>query len=116
MNVYLKVKIKSLAAEAKIIRAEERKSSKSLDHAKTPEARDKANARYCGLRGHRTGIVREEARYSLIAYGYLRSVPYAAIETTERTPDWERVMKIAQRFGAPRNLTPTALEEWAATE
>jgi len=110
VKVYLKVKIKSLATEARIIRMEERKSlAQSRKKGTTP------HMAYWGLRSHRTGIVREEARYSQIAYAYLRGRPYRITEKTDRTPDWARVVKVVSRFGGPTNLTPTALEDWAAT-
>lgn len=63
----LKVKIKSLAEEAKIIRTEEKKlpgpSAKRME-----------------LHEHRVGKVRHCARYALLAYGYLRGKPYRIIE------------------------------------
>ncbi len=59
MKTYLKIKIKSLAAEARIIRQEEKKWPGPSDVR-------------LGLREHRIKDVRREARAALLAYGYLR--------------------------------------------
>lgn len=67
--VTLRVKIKSLAHEARIIRAEEQKA--------------KAMRRpwlFKLLYWHRIGDVRYHARYAQLAYGYMRGVPYRVIE------------------------------------
>ena len=61
----LKVKIKALAAEARIIRREERRSSGWL--------RDQ-------LASHRMVTVRNEARASLLAYGFIRGKTLAQME------------------------------------
>jgi len=68
-RIYLKVKIKSLAAEARIIRHEEAKARKW-----------KNTALRVGLAGHRRGIVRSAARHTHLAYGFLRGRPYKAME------------------------------------
>lgn len=68
----LKVKIKTLAIEAKMIRKEELKSRK-----------------YClidRLRNHRVGLLRDEQRATLLAYGYIRRKTYRQIEATGRSP------------------------------
>lgn len=83
---FLKVKVKSLAAEAAIIRLEESRARGAL--------RDE-------LRAHRQRDVRVEQRASQLAYGYLRGVPRAAIEPGARSePDWDRVERMVKRFGA----------------
>jgi hypothetical protein len=85
MKTYLKIKIKSLAAEARIIRGEERKWPGPLR---------------AGLRKHRLRDVRAEARYALLAYGFLRHRPLAAVEGKARSePCWERVQKLAEKYG-----------------
>lgn len=86
-RTYLKVKIKSLAAEAKIIRTEERR------------ARRPALKR--GLQDHRKGIVRTEARHTHLAYGFVRGLEYHQMEsTTHEAPNWEKVRKMVERYGA----------------
>ena len=86
-RVYLKVKVKSLAEEAKIIRREEKR-------AKLLSIR-------IGLREHRIGIVRHEARHSHLAYGFLRGRAYLEIENkASEAPDWAKVRKMVEKFGS----------------
>lgn len=83
-KVYLKVKVKSLAEEARIIRKEEK--------------RNKEFQR--GLKDHRTGIVREEARHTLLAYGFLRGRSYHQIEHKDsKAPNWDKVKKMVEKYG-----------------
>lgn len=92
---YLKVKIKSLAAEAQIIRAEER----------VWKAREISEGRptFFGLRHHRVIDVRNEARVALLAYGFIRGVSYARMEGpgTKSWPNWTRVAQLVAKYGAP---------------
>jgi hypothetical protein len=100
-KVYLKIKIKSLADEAKIIRHEERiyktkgyealTQLRKLDSEGGDATEDalvllgRTNKNYKlfnGLKEHREGIVRSETRAALIAYGFLRGKPYQAIENS----------------------------------
>ncbi len=86
-RTYLKVKIKSLAAEAKIIRLETKR-------AKRASIRD-------GLALHRKGAVRFEARHTHLAYGFLRGREYRQIEQKAHTPpDWDKVRRMIERYGA----------------
>ncbi len=85
-RTYLKVKIKSLAAEAKIIRLETKR-------AKRASIKD-------GLALHRKGIVRFEARHTHLAYGFLRGREYRQIENKAReAPDWAKVRKMIEKYG-----------------
>ena len=87
MKTYLKIKIKTLAAEARIIRAEEHK---------WPGPSTMRN----NLHHHRVISVRHEARASLLAYGFLRGHTYQRMEKTSHTkPYWKRIESIAERFG-----------------
>lgn len=87
---FLKVKIKSLSAEAAIIRLEETRSSGELRSA---------------LRGHRQWNVRREQRATQIAYGYLRGRSFTQIEPKPRTtPDWTRVEAMVKKYGTPALL------------
>lgn len=87
MKVFLKVKIMSLAAEARLIRAEERNWPGEHDARK-------------GLRKHRIRDVRREARHALIAYGFLRGRSYRQIErVAAQPPDWKRVEQLIEKFG-----------------
>ena len=83
--IHLRIKIKSLAAEAAIIR-------KEANRTKGPTK--------WGLNAHRTGTVRSEARLSLLAYGLLRRVPYNVMEKTcDEAPNFSKVADFARRFG-----------------
>jgi hypothetical protein len=94
---FLKVKVKSLAAEAAIIRLEEARSRGPL--------RD-------SLRAHRQRDVRVEQRASQLAYGFLRGVPRAAIEPGAKSePDWVRVGQMVKKYGP---VDPAELEAWKA--
>lgn len=85
---HLRVKIKSLAAEAKIIRDEERRAKAS-----------KQTTLVNSLSNHRRGIVRRESRHSQLAYGFMRNRKLAAIESRcSARPDWEAVRKMVERF------------------
>jgi hypothetical protein len=87
--VFLKVKIKSLAAEAAIIRKEEQKRPKI----------GMTGTRF-ELQQHRRYIVRDEARSAQLAYGFLRGKPYRSMEAkTWVGPDRVRIAEIAIKFG-----------------
>ena len=169
----LKVKIRTLAAEAHVIRSQEidqfqlardlqirqklidghynqPQIDRFLRRIKSKKKRNKARQfwnnpsrpedekinRYraigLNLQEHRRGIVRREARHSLLAYAYLRGRSFARTENNSRwhelsdtnsnklhplNPDWSEVEAIAQRFskyvafgeGAPWDET-----KWAA--
>lgn len=77
--VYLKVKIKSLEAEAKIIRKEERK------HRKDDAIRN-------GLTNHRKTVVRIEQRATLLAYAFLRGKSYKEIEPKHVGNTWRELV------------------------
>lgn len=105
----LKVKIKSLAAEAHIIRLEERRAGRS----KYPQPLRSS------LREHRVGVVRSEQRLSLLAYAFLRGRPLYAVERKcKAAPDWTRVAKLVEKFGvaawatADRKAQAAAFEVW----
>ncbi len=81
----LKVKIKSLAAEARIIRLEELRSSGVTRQS---------------LYFHRVYDVRNEARWSQLAYAFLRGRDYSQIEAKNSGwVNWDRVMKLVAKFG-----------------
>lgn len=103
MTTQLKVKVMSLAAEAKIIRKEENKAKANVRWCKAngKEAeRAQAARKRDSLAGHRRDVVRYEARHSLLAYGFLRGTPYLRIEAKYHVPpNWTKVQEIAERFG-----------------
>lgn len=82
----LRVKVKSLAEEARIIRREE-------NLAKTPWE-------VLNLREHRTGIVRRAMREALLAYGFIRGLAYGKMEAKANDPpDWKNVRSMVVRYG-----------------
>ncbi len=88
-RIHLKVKIKSLAAESRIIRME--------------ELRQCGRTRV-GLQLHRVVQVREESRASLLAYAYIRGRDYLEVESSAKTPpDVTRVARLVRSFG-PREV------------
>lgn len=105
---YLKVKIKSLAAEAAIIRREERGC-----YDKRP------GTLWDGLNHHRRHDVRREARAALLAYGFLRGVAYSAIEGKSYAamfnlphPSTARVRDLVKKYGPP--WAHERLDDWFA--
>lgn len=104
-KTYLKIKIKSLAEEARIIRHEEKK------WYGPSETRT-------GLYLHRVRDVRSEARAALLAYGFLRGRPYAALEKVgnhrqAHALDLPRIVKLAQKYGPPDNVPEyKAVRDW----
>lgn len=107
---FLKVKIKSLAAEARVIRLEEKRAGKN-------------NALREKLYLHRTVDVRKEQRASLLAYAFLRGRPLSAVEP-KRRPElewqaaarWKRVGEIVKKFGPGTADQEAALRAWLDAE
>lgn len=115
---YLKIKIKSLADEARTIRIDERKH---LAHGRAQPQRDIHSEPYrtfFGLQTHRLNL-RPEIRAALIAYGYLRGRAYRQIEPCTRHdrepydrpgPNWDRVADLVVKYGpAPEAGGPPAI-------
>jgi hypothetical protein len=149
---HLKIKIKSLAAEARMIRDEEKKwritetkrvpykDHRGIERVKIVRVPKKHYAKIPlherptdhpmrdSLYWHRVGVVREEARDSLIAYGFLRGLDYEQIEENPRwsnldesgkmqlhlAPDIDNVWAIVERFRGERDYRDVAqkFEEW----
>lgn len=88
----LRVKAKSLAEEARIIRREERRARGAL--------RDE-------LHLHRVGPVRAEARATYIAYGLIRGRTMRQMENRDEIPREakERVEAMIKKYG-PKVATP----------
>lgn len=129
-TVFLKVKIKSLAAEAKIIRHEEEK--RKGPYVLTPRTNTQQQAQryrrqpldyndiYFELRGHRTWIVRNEARATQLAYAYIRGRRYRQIEA--KTHDnvvneylLPRIVDMVRKYGFPtlsKDVVLAHLRDW----
>ena len=100
----LKIKLKSLAVEAGIIRHEERKLGRAFSWTCDPNNETTPNGDFNNLRNemaeHRRGVVRSEARHTHLAYGFLRGRAYLHIEPgCQRQPDWARVEAMVRRYG-----------------
>lgn len=107
-TLYLKIKIKTLVEESRIIRSHERKAKARMQKMKAkglPEEKVRsAKETLLALKYHRRGVVRSAARSNHLAYGFLRGIPYAEMEAKCRFgPDWSEVEKIAARFAG---ITP----------
>jgi hypothetical protein len=102
------VKLKALAAEARIIRGEEHRARKGWRRlAKKqigPDAQAALHAEFDSLHRHRTYDVRTESRATLLAYAFLRRRPYARTEASSRKVPLDRVANIALRFSDARVL------------
>lgn len=115
MQAYLKIKIKSLAAESTLIRKDELKYRnraraarlKQIDTSRLEEIR-------YGLYHHRTRDVRMESRASNLAYGYLRGLAYKSIEKTCKVPPSEsRIADLVAKYGKmPRAEALTKIRAW----
>lgn len=86
----LRIKLKSLMEEARIIRREESKTNGPLREELTI---------------HRREVVRDEARHTHLAYGFIRGLTFDQMERTQRSlPDWNRVRAMTKKYG-PKNFT-----------
>lgn len=106
-TVFLKVKVKSLAAESKIIRLEEQRCKAR------PADKPGRTDLLLQLKSHRRDTVRREARHSLLALGYLRERTYRAMERKCRQgndPDWDMVERMVKKYGPPEHNT--SFEDW----
>lgn len=113
--VFLKVKIKSLAAEQVIIRQEE---GKVLDRRRSADlSLDKRQAmtrRHRFLYLHRTRDVRSVIRVNHLAACFLRGTAYWECEKTcAEPPNFREVLKHVRRFGAEsEDVLEDAFAEW----
>lgn len=85
----LKVKVKSLAAEARIIRRAEMKTSGDLR---------------CELCHHRRTVVRHASRDTGLAYGIVRGMALERMEANAHQPgwvepDWDAINKMVKKYG-----------------
>jgi hypothetical protein len=86
----LRVKVKSLAAEARIIRREEQRSHGQLRQE---------------LHEHRAQYLRGIARSTHIAYGLIKGRTIEQMEPTRTSePDWDAIDKMLKKYG-PKDFT-----------
>ncbi len=101
LNLFaLKIKVKSLAAESRIIRAQELKlKGKNWCSLANP------------LRDHRRGPLRAEARDAHIAYGFLKGRTYRQMEDDPETePNWDNIARMVKKYGTGEFTK--SLETW----
>lgn len=102
----LRVKLKSLAEEARIIRREEHRTRGELRHE---------------LSMHRRGVVRQAARATHLAYGFIRGrtleqmeprrnvyLPAYLVEHCEQAL-WADVRKMLKKYGPPGMVEPECM-------
>lgn len=97
----LRVNVKSLAAEAKIIRAEEQRAShlyRSL------------------LSAHRRGQLRDECRYANLALAYVRGRAYKSVEgpNSKRVDANRLAQKVARHTGFVKTFTADSVIAWVS--
>lgn len=100
-TIKLKIKIKSLAEESRIIRRQEQKMRGKNWGPKSAV-----------LREHRLCVVRPASRDTHVAYGYLRGRTYAQLEGSAKTqPNWSAILKMVRSYGVPQ-ITEKDLVQW----
>jgi hypothetical protein len=108
---HLTVKIKTLAAEARIIRHKEQSLKKRGPLSGL------TLQRFESLQGHRKLLVRRESRHTQLAYAYLKGMPYHMVEQTcDEDPNWTAVAKNVNRFllsGSGVNVNADLVKTWA---
>lgn len=93
----LRIKVKSLAEEAKIIRKEEKRTHSDLRNQ---------------LRNHRVLVVRTESRLAGLALGIIRGKTLGSMEPTSHTPpDWGRVRSMLKKYGNPEMVEPAFMKK-----
>lgn len=123
-KTFLKVKINTLAAEARIIKREEHRTFTRIEYevegwdpvTKKATGQKKTRVKYVkrdrplrmALRAHRISAVRSEARASLLAYGFMRGRTLKMMEDYVHAPilqvrALDRALAIAQAFSTDKN-------------
>ena len=109
----LRVKIKALASEARIIRHETERVKGFKKNTDDVIFKAHWERKTSSLNHHRKFVVGNEARVSLLAYAFLRGVPYKSAEPhCKQEPDWDRVWDIARRFGGLFRVDVEKFEAW----
>lgn len=121
MSVELRVKEKSLAAEARMIRHEEKKAIKSAKWHREKQEVEEAGAFERvrkSLYEHRIDVVRFEARATNLARAYIKGTPYRAIERStkdqagyKRGRLMGRVQKLICKYH-DKNVSAERLSAW----
>lgn len=142
MSIELKIKQKSLAAEARIIRDEEERLSDAayLNLMLTPQraskiadpdemekylkraeqGRQRLLSRKNRIAAHRRNDLRHESRLTHLARGFIKGLPYEAMEGLVRPNNhlnefaWDRIEKMVRKYGAYGDIRVymQKFEEW----
>ena len=92
----LRIKLKSLMEEARIIRKEERRTFGAF--------RDE-------LHLHRIMAVRQSARETHLAYGFIRGLKLEQMEATSHVPpSWEAIRKMIKKYGPKGFVEPDCMK------
>ena len=83
-RIKLKIKSKSLAEEARIIRKEEQKLKQHSRNTIGIDYKREFRSAISCIKEHRTGIVRYESRATHLALAFLNNKPYKSIEKTRK--------------------------------
>ena len=103
MHIELKIKLKSLAEEARIIRREELKAKDHGDYSTLNT-----------LHHHRIHVVRPAARDTHLAYAYLNGHMYRDVERVcYRQPNFAEVLRMVKKYGGWAQKAD-ALQGWFA--
>lgn len=115
-SFYLRVKIKSLSEEVRIIRHEMRKTKKSYKYLKAkakeageqPDTSSQTDLRveadrfgwaHNSLVRHMADVVKTEYRSALLALAFLKGKPYSSVERfTRKRPDWGRIERLVKKY------------------
>ena len=92
--VYLRVKGKSLADEARIIRKEEDRERRKPVESRHPGLLE-------GLTDHRRSVVRREARATHLAVAFIKDIPYKKVKpySANRDIGIERIASMVRTYG-----------------
>lgn len=101
-RMFLKIKIKSLAEEARIIRFHEKR-------VRDDELRGQ-------LHYHRVADVRDEQHATLLAYGFIRGRARVQVDGVQAKPISEamgkRVIDMVKKYGVPIHNRDAVVREW----
>ena len=108
----LRVKVRSLADEARVIRHEEARAKLAARCCSDAENKARHRRTLDSLHLHRVGVVRGAARTAQLAMAFLRGLPYRVVEAKVRPwnePDVEAIQRTVVRFGGSGGVA-----EWVA--
>lgn len=120
MSIELKIKAKSLAAEARIIREEEIKLKRKSRYARerqNVEAATHYERQRQSLYDHRIDIVRWECRATHLARAFMKGYAYADIERNARLDAYTkgrlmgRVHKLLTKYHK-KSITAETVQQW----